>query len=125
MPRDRKRQGSTIVYSTDADARCRQCLRPLAACVCAGAAPRGAKDPGDGVVRLARETKGRKGGGVTLIDGVPLAGAELAALATRLKRLFGVGGTVHDGVIELQTDQRARLQIELEKLGWKVKLAGG
>ena len=77
------------------------------------------------MVRLSRETKGRKGAGVTLISGVPLTGVELDALATRLKKLCGAGGTVRDGVIEIQTDQRARLQTELEKLGWRVKIAGG
>ena len=79
----------------------------------------------DGIVRLARETKGRKGGGVTLVTGLPLTAAELDALASRLKKLCGVGGTVRDGVIEIQGEQRARLQPELAKLGYKVKIAGG
>ena len=79
----------------------------------------------DGFVRLGRETKGRKGGGVTVVTGLPLAAAELDALASRLKKLCGVGGTVRDGVIEIQGEQRARLQPELEKLGYKVKIAGG
>ena len=54
-----------------------------------------------------------------------LAGPELDALATRLKKLCGAGGTVRDGVIEVQTDQRPRIQVELEKLGYRVKIAGG
>lgn len=119
----------TGVYSTDGGDRCRQCLRARKECVCgaatpapvAGAAARGS----DGIVRLARETKGRKGGGVTLVTGLPLSAAELEALASRLKKLCGVGGTVRDGVIEIQGEQRARLQPELEKLGYKVKIAGG
>ena len=124
--------GSTLVYSTDpagGAARCRQCLRVQAECVCGRAAPAAGADGSgrkvDGFVRLGRETKGRKGGGVTVVTGLPLAAAELDALASRLKKLCGVGGTVRDGVIEIQGEQRARLQPELEKLGYKVKIAGG
>ena len=114
------------LYSTDPNQRCRQCQRVLAACVCGKAAPKADSRLADGFVRLARETKVRKGAGVTIISsGVPLAGAELDALATRLKKLCGAGGTVRGGVIELQTDQRPRLQAELEKLGYRVKIAGG
>ncbi len=128
-----QRTGSTLVYSTDAGERCRQCLRARKPCVCGSARPA----PGvaavvsadgrvaDGVVRLARETRGRKGGGVTLVTGLPLTAAELDVLASRLKKLCGVGGTVRDGVIEIQGEQRVRLQPELEKLGYKVKIAGG
>jgi len=114
-----------MVYSTDPSGptRCRQCLRRVADCVCGGAAPK-VKAAGDGIVRLARETKGRKGTGVTLVKGLPLDQAELESLASRLKRLCGVGGTVRDGVIEIQGEQRARLQPELEKLGYTVKVAG-
>lgn len=80
---------------------------------------------GDGVVRLHRETKGRKGAGVTLITGVPLAGNDLKALAKELKKKAGVGGSIKDGVIEIQGDQRDALLPLLEKKGWTVKKAGG
>ncbi|MFC3852042.1 stress response translation initiation inhibitor YciH [Salinispirillum marinum] len=80
---------------------------------------------GDGIVRLHRETKGRKGKGVTLITGVPLAGEELKALAKTLKQKAGVGGSLKDGVIEIQGDQRDLLLPLLEAYGWKVKKAGG
>ena len=76
-------------------------------------------------MRVMRETKGRKGKGVTLIQGVPLPPAELAELAARLKRKCGSGGTVKAGVIEIQGDHRDRLVTELEALGWKVRRAGG
>ena len=76
-------------------------------------------------MRLARQTKGRKGAGVTLITGLPLDSDELKALAKRLKQLCGVGGTVVDGVIEIQGEQRQRLADELSKLGYQVKIAGG
>lgn len=80
---------------------------------------------GDGIVRLHRETKGRKGKGVTLITGVPLAGDELKAFAKELKKKAGGGGAIKDGVIEIQGDQRDLLMPLLEKKGWTVKKAGG
>jgi translation initiation factor 1 len=117
---------STTVYSTDPShpTRCRQCLRLVTDCVCGRDAPKNS-DVGDGIIRLSRETKGRKGAGVTLVTGLPLTGAALDALASRLKKLCGVGGTVREGVIEIQGEQRERLRPELEKLGYSVKIAGG
>ncbi|MCC5886107.1 MAG: translation initiation factor Sui1 [Gammaproteobacteria bacterium] len=118
----RSTQGS-LVYSTATGRICPGCLRPIAECVCKDRSrPR---DGGDGIVRLSRETKGRKGAGVTLVKGLPLADAELAKLAKQLKARCGVGGTVKDGVIELQGDQRDKIKEVLEKEGFKVKLAGG
>ena len=76
-------------------------------------------------MRVGRETKGRKGKGVTVVTGVPLAGAALDELASRLKRMCGSGGTVKDGVIEIQGDHRDLLLAELAKQGWTVKRAGG
>jgi translation initiation factor 1 len=79
----------------------------------------------DGIVRIRRETKGRKGKGVTTVSGVGLAEAELKTLAKQLKQKCSTGGTVKDGVIEIQGDHRDKLKVELEKLGHNVKLAGG
>jgi translation initiation factor 1 len=80
---------------------------------------------GDGVVRVGRETKGRKGKGVTVVTGVPLTGPALEELATRLKKRCGSGGTVHDGVIEIQGDHRDTLVAELAKLGYAARRSGG
>ncbi|MBW6510703.1 MAG: stress response translation initiation inhibitor YciH [Desulfuromonadaceae bacterium] len=80
--------------------------------------------PHDGIVRIGRKTKGRKGKGVTLIYGVPLSGEALKQLAKELKQKCGSGGTLKDGVIEIQGDHRTVLQAELVKKGWTVKLAG-
>ena len=77
------------------------------------------------MVRVARETRGRKGKGVSVVTGVPLAGDELALLARQLKQRCGAGGTVRDGVIEIQGEHRDTLVVELEKLGYTVKRAGG
>ncbi len=101
---------------------CPKCGWPIDRCACS-------KQPslpaGDGIVRVGRETKGRKGKGVTLVSGVPLAGEALKALATELKKHCGAGGTLRDGVIEIQGDHRDTIIADLEKRGWKVKRVGG
>jgi translation initiation factor 1 len=81
--------------------------------------------PADGTVRLRRETKGRGGGTVIVISGIPLAGAALKELAGALKKRCGCGGTIKDGVIEIQGDHRDSLLLELQSRGYRVKLAGG
>ncbi len=80
---------------------------------------------GDGIIRLRRETKGRKGKGVTIAGIFDLDDAELKALAKDLKQRCGTGGTAKAGNIEIQGDQRNILKDELEQRGYKVKLAGG
>ena len=117
-----------LVYSTGQGRLCPECARPVADCRCKRskpAQPSSVLPKGDGVVRVGRETKGRKGKGVTVISGVPLAGDALDELATRLKKRCGSGGTVHDGVIEIQGDHRDALLAELGKLGYTVKRSGG
>ena len=79
----------------------------------------------DGIVRIRHETKGRKGKGVTTVSGVNLAEAALKTLAKLLKQTCSTGGTVKEKVIEIQGDHRQILKTELEKRGYKVKLAGG
>ncbi len=77
------------------------------------------------MVRIGRETKGRKGKGVTIVTGVPLGGDALEALATRLKKRCGSGGTVDGATIEIQGDHRDLLVDELARLGYTVRRAGG
>ena len=113
---------SRIVYSTDVGRRCPNCLRAIAQCVCKKGTP---GKIGDGIVRIARETKGRKGKGVTIITGLGLATAQLEALATQLKKRCGSGGTVDGDRIEIQGDHRDTLVQELAKQGWTVKRSGG
>lgn len=79
----------------------------------------------DSIVRLKKESKGRGGKGVTLITGLPLNEPELKQLAKQLKQLCGTGGTVKDGVIEIQGEQREKLKPALEERGYTVKIAGG
>ena len=111
-----------LVYSTDAGRMCPQCRQPVAQCLCG---QRVAPAAGDGIVRVSRETKGRKGKGVTLIKGVPLDDAALALLGKQLKALCGCGGTVKDGVIEVQGDHVDMVIEHLKKQAWTVKRAGG
>ena len=117
-----KKSGRRLVYSTDGGRLCPQCHRPVADCVCGRDRP---ADTGDGIVRLQRETKGRGGKAVTIVRGVPLAGAELKSLAKALKQKCGVGGAVKDGNIEIQGEQRELIKAELERRGFLVKIAGG
>jgi len=113
---------SRLVYSTDGGKLCPQCHRPVTGCVCGADRP---ATTGDGIVRLRRETKGRGGKAVTIVDGIPLAGAELKKLAKELKQRCGVGGSIKGESIEIQGDQRPVLKAELEQRGFTVKLSGG
>ncbi len=84
-----------------------------------------ARPTGDGIVRIQRQTSGRKGKGVCIITGLDLEDAELKLLAAELKKRSGVGGSVKDGMIEIQGDNRDLLKQLLEQKGFKVKFAGG
>jgi translation initiation factor 1 len=111
-----------LVYSTDAGRMCPACRQPVAQCTCKSAQ---AVPTGDGIVRVSRETKGRGGKAVTVVKGVLLAEVELAQLGKQLKAACGTGGTVKDGVIEVQGDHVERVMEALKKLGHTVKRAGG
>jgi translation initiation factor 1 len=114
---------SRLVYSTDVGRRCPQCQRPVAECVCKGKRPAAAAPRGP--IRVGRETKGRKGKGVTVITGLPLGAAQLDDLAKQLKKRCGSGGTARDAVIEIQGDHRDVLVAELARLGFDAKRSGG
>ena len=118
----RRQRDTKLVYSTDGGRRCPQCQRPLADCVCGKDRP---AYTGDGIARIRRETKGRGGKAVTVIDGLPLTPDALKQLAKQLKQRCGVGGAVKDGRIEIQGDQRELCKQTLEALGHTCKLAGG
>lgn len=109
------------VYSTDSGRICPECDRPVSSCRCGGQAP----PPADGVVRIRREVKGRRGKTVTTASGIPGREPEIQALASDIKRHLGTGGSVKDGVIVLQGDHRKKLVPMLEGRGYRVKLAGG
>jgi len=115
-------RSSRLVYSTDQGRICPGCQQPQEQCACKQDST---PYSGDGIVRISRQTKGRKGKGVTLIEGIPLPADDLKTLAKQLKKSCGSGGTVKDGIIEIQGDYREQLQPVLVKLGYQVKLSGG
>ncbi|RYF29489.1 MAG: translation initiation factor Sui1 [Comamonadaceae bacterium] len=115
--------GSRLVYSTETGRVCPDCGQPIAACTCKQTAR--VVPAGDGIVRVSLDTKGRKGKGVTVVRGVPLDAAALAALGKQLKANCGSGGTTKDGVIEIQGDHRDTVVAALQKQGMTVKRAGG
>ncbi|PTO95116.1 stress response translation initiation inhibitor YciH [Vibrio sp. 10N.286.48.B8] len=80
---------------------------------------------GDGIVRIQKETKGRKGKGVSVVTGLDLDDAPLKLMAAELKKVCGCGGSVKDGNIEIQGDARDKIKAHLEKKGYKVKFVGG
>ena len=110
-----------LVYSTEVGRTCPVCRQAIAACICKAVQ----RPAGDGIVRVSRETKGRAGKGVTLVRSMPLGDDELAALGKKLKAACGSGGTVKDGVIEVQGDHVERVMAALVAQGFKVKRAGG
>ena len=79
----------------------------------------------DGIIRIQREVKGRKGKTVTTVSGFQINADELKNLATQLKHHCGTGGTVKDGVIIIQGDHRDTLIAELKNRGFKAKISGG
>ena len=110
-----------LVYSTDTGRMCPGCRQAVANCICKQRAP----PKTDGVVRVSRETKGRGGKSVTLVKGVVLDALALAQLGKQLRSACGSGGTVKDGVIEVQGDHCELVVEALRKLGHNVKRAGG
>ena len=112
-----------LVYSTDSGRMCPGCRQPVARCACKQ--NNKPQPSGDGIVRVSRETKGRGGKAVTLVKGVLADEAALVQLGKQLKAACGSGGTVKDGVIEVQGDHVERVMAALQKLGHKVKRAGG
>lgn len=118
-----KIKSSSLVYSCQSGRICPACGKPVSGCRCRAQVP--VARQGDGVVRVGRESQGRKGKGVTLISGVPLSGEELKGLARELKQKCGVGGTLKEGVIEIQGDRRDEVIELLKGRGWPVKRVGG
>ena len=119
---------AALVYSTDTGRICPDCSQPVAQCQCAAnkkALATSSTASADGIVRVQRETKGRGGKSVTLMRGLALDAVALAALGKQLKAACGSGGTVKDGVIEVQGDHVVTLMAALQKQGYKVKRVGG
>ena len=112
---------SGLVYSTDGGRMCPACRLPEAQCTCKTRTV----PTGDGVVRVSRQTKGRGGKSVTLVKGLALDATALALLGKQLRTACGSGGTVKDGVIEVQGDHCDQVMEALIKLGHHPKRSGG
>lgn len=110
-----------LVYSTDQGRHCPDCGEPRDQCRCSQARV----PEGDGIARVRRETKGRGGKTVTTISGVPLAEEPLRELASALKKRCGCGGSLKDGVVEIQGDHVELLLAELQARGFKTRKSGG
>lgn len=121
-----RRNEGGLVYSSEHGRMCPHCGLANKKCVCRSSPRKQAEVfDGDGIVRVRREKKGRKGKTVTTLTGIQLPEADLKDLAKDLKRKCGGGGAVKDGVIEIQGDHCDVLVAELEKRDFKVKRAGG
>ena len=121
---------SRLVYSTETGSICRKCGKPAAACRCKkkkSATPNKTPSgcPDDGIVRIRREVKGRKGKTATVIIGIPLDNNDLKQFAKELKQRCGAGGSIKDGAIILQGDHRQNVLDEIRKQGYHAKIAGG
>ncbi len=117
---------SRLVYSTDTGRTCPKCGQPQSKCVCKKKRSKAEnRDAGDGIIRIKREMKGRKGKTVTTISGFQENDAKLKKIASELKNRCGTGGSIKDSVIMIQGDHRETVKAELKKRGFKVKLAGG
>ena len=102
------------------------CQKPVSECTCKKKKSRSQTNiKYDGIIRVQREVKGRKGKTVTTVSGFQINAEELKNLATQLKRRCGTGGSVKDGIIIIQGDHRDTLITELKKRGFKAKIAGG
>ena len=117
---------SRLVYSTETGKICPSCQQPVTSCNCKKKKSRSQPNIKlDGIIRVQREVKGRKGKTVTIVSGFQINATELKNLAAELKRHCGTGGSVKDGVIIIQGDHREALVNELKNRGFEAKIAGG
>ncbi len=111
------KNNKSLVYSSEGGRLCSGCNRPVDECSCRTAQ----KSSGQGPVRVRLETKGRRGKAVTVVTGIPLDSLDLADLGKKLKQKCGAGGTVKEGVIEIQGDHRAKVTAALKDLDYNPK----
>lgn len=117
---------SRLVYSTESGQICPECQKPFSECICKKKKPKTRmKTKPDGIFRIRREVKGRKGKTVSVIYGFQLDQNNLKTLAKQLKQRCGTGGSVKDDMIIIQGDHRETLMKLLKAQGHKVKLSGG
>ena len=111
-----------LIYSTDAGRMCPRCRQSVAGCRCAMLARQA--PVGDGVLRVSRDSKSRGGKTVTVVRGLALDATALAELGKRLRSACGAGGTVKNGMLEVQGDHVERVVDWLTQAGHPAKRAG-
>jgi translation initiation factor 1 len=117
---------SRLVYSTETGRICPKCQSPISACKCNKKRPESKSQvKSDGIIRIRREVKGRKGKTVTTISGFDFDNNSLSDISKQLKQHCGTGGIVKDGVVIIQGDHWDTVKSLLEGQGYLVKLAGG
>ena len=114
-------ENTRLVYSTEHGQTCPACNQRLDRCTCR---QKTVPPAGDGIVRIGRSTKGRKGKGVTVVTGIPVDAGQLKQIAKSLKQKCGSGGTVKNGTIEIQGDHRDLLIGVLKDMGYAVRRSG-
>lgn len=117
-----KKRKRNVVYSTDSafTKRCQRCGSYPCRCPKPKSVP-----PQQQAPRIFRDRKGRGGKVVTVVRDLQLTPDDLTALGKQLKQKCGAGGAIKEGTIEIQGDHREKVKAELQKLGYKAKLAGG
>ncbi|MCP4746853.1 MAG: stress response translation initiation inhibitor YciH [Desulfobacteraceae bacterium] len=120
---------SRLVYSTESGKVCSRCHRRMDICRCNGKNKSSSKQDSpfkrDGIVRIQKEVKGRKGKCASVVYGLDLDSNRLKQIARELKNHCGTGGSVKHGAIIIQGDHREKIKAILQKQGFQVKLAGG
>jgi translation initiation factor 1 len=117
---------SRLVYSTDSGRICPKCQNPISDCKCKKKRPeRKSQNKSDGIIRIRREVKGRKGKTVTTITGFDLDDKALNPVSKQIKQHCGTGGSVKNGVVIIQGDHRVTIKSLLEGQGYTVKFSGG
>ncbi len=117
---------SKLVYSTETGRMCPKCGRPQSKCACQKKKTKDdLRNESDGIIRIRRESKGRKGKTVTIISGFREKDNVIKAIVSDLKNRCGTGGSFKDGIIIIQGDHRETVKIELIRQGFAVKMAGG
>ena len=117
---------SRLVYSSETGRICPKCQNPISACRCKKKLPEPKSQvKSDGIIRIRREVKGRKGKTVTTISGFDLDDKALNLVSKQFKQHCGTGGSVKDGVVIIQGDHRDTIKSLLEGQGYTVKFSGG
>jgi len=115
-----------LVYSTESGRVCPECGRSVKRCACKQKKSKPqSRVQTDGIIRIGREKKGRKGKTVTTISGFQETTDNVKQIAKKLKGMCGTGGSIKDGVIIIQGDHRQTIRSELSKQGFNTKLSGG